>query len=822
VQEVDLAFELDFQNDDRHVVTIFELVGGTRRRVGNPQELWDYGRAYTRDDQFYRLAYNAFETLQALRSLNPEVTEDGALAFDLFPPVLEYLRKRKDVGETDNSLALVVKKDPLQPMAVVDFKPEEGLEVTAGYQLRDGDQLIPREELKLTRDGGFTRIGNVIRPVKDVVSEGLAHLLEKGTSKIPLAGVPEFFTRDLVLLKTNLSAVLTDQARRVRIVSTPLSPRVTIQRNEPGWLDFVVEYEAEGLLLPERAVRDAVNGGTTHIQHKDYLFIEVDQEAYERTEKELENLGAIPLQNGYRLPITRFSSLEEFIDHIGGIRVLSEEYEAFLSQLTGFEPDEAFSLSESAEQALRYAGLTLRPYQRAGIHWLNWLRENHLHGILADDMGLGKTVQAICAANIAYEMQKIDRPSLIVCPKSVVPFWVREVQRCVPQIKIFAYSGPSRDRTIWERAGKCWFVTTYETLARDIDIISKTPFYFIVLDEATKIKNPDAQRTQAIKAINAIHRLALTGTPVENRLGEIWSIFDFLIKGLFGTQSKFSARYEVPIATGERDAAEELSKRIRPFLLRRLKEDVAKDLPEKIELEDWCDLTTEQRSLYGQIQDTMAKPLREEIESGKNVNYQFNILPILTKLKQVCDHPALITGEPSPLFGRSEKFDATMERIREILEAREHVVVFSHFLKTLDLFQMAFAQEGISCIRIDGSTQDRQSLIDRFNAADTDAALCSIQACGHGITLTAANHVIHFDRWWNPAVEDQATDRVHRIGQSKTVYVYRTLVSGTLEEKIAMLLERKRDLADRVVGAAIDQPMHWTREELLELLKPLE
>jgi len=471
---------------------------------------------------------------------------------------------------------------------------------------------------------------------------------------------------------------------------------------------------------------------------------------------------------------------------------------------------------------LRNAGFVLRPYQRAGIHWLNWLLGNHLHGILADDMGLGKTVQAICVANAAYEKQNIDRPSLIVCPKSVVPFWVREVRRCAPRIKIFSYGGPDRDQTIWQRAGRYWFVTTYETLARDITEIEETPFYFVILDEATKIKNPDTKRTRAVKALNAAHRLALTGTPVENRLSEMWSIFDFLMKGFLGTQTYFASRYEEPITSGNEEVAKELAKRIRPFLLRRVKEDVARDLPEKIELEDWCDLTEEQRALYGQIQAMKAEPLRHDIESGKRVNYQFNILPILTKLKQVCDHPALITNVDTPLFGRSEKFDVTVDKIREILELHENIVVFSHFLKTLDLFEMAFAGEGITYIRIDGSTMDRQSLIDRFNAGYADVALCSIQACGYGITLTAANHVIHFDRWWNPAIEDQATDRVHRIGQSKTVYVHRTLVSGTLEEKIAMLLDRKRDLADRIVGAAIGQPMHWTREELLELLKPLE
>jgi SNF2 family DNA or RNA helicase len=578
-----------------------------------------------------------------------------------------------------------------------------------------------------------------------------------------------------------------------------------------------VDYQVGDYILSQREIEEAQE----YIHPDAYTWVQVDRETINDTERQLEKLGVLPLAEGFRLPITQFSSLEEFIDLIGGERVLSKEYEGFLEQISGFKPDPEFKLSDSVERLLKNNGMDLRSYQRAGIHWLNWLTENYLHGILADDMGLGKTVQTISAINLAYETQETDRPSLIVCPKSVVPFWVREIHRCTPKIRAYQYLGTNRDKSIWSRAGKDWFITTYETLVRDIDVISRTPFFFLVLDEASKIKNPNAQRTQAIKSINALHRLALTGTPIENRLDELWSILDFLIKGLLGTQSQFINRYGT-ISAGDSQKAEELSKRIRPFLLRRVKKDVAKDLPEKIELEDWCDLTEEQRSLYGQIQDQYAEPLRAEIERGEKVNYQFNILPILTKLKQVCDHPALVIEKCDPLIGRSEKFDVTLERINEIKDAGERVVVFSHFLKSLDLFEKAFSERGISSIRIDGSTRNRQKLIDQFNGGGVDVALCSIRACGYGITLTAANHVIHFDRWWNPAVEDQATDRVHRIGQSKTVYVYRTLVSRTLEEKIAMLLERKRNLADRVVGAALDQPMQWTREELLELLKPLD
>ena len=820
--EINLEFELDLDESERHVIHVYKKYNGTRSLIHNPDEFWSYGKTFELDGALCSLSFKAVESLQALRSLNPEIRADGAIVIDFLPPVLAYLRRRKDVKETEASSQLLVSKDPLEPFATVDYDPNQGAQITAGFKRDNDDEIIGKSNLKLTQDGGYARFGNMFYPLKEPTSEKVATWLEEGESMIALANVPEFFMRDLVLIKSELSAVFTDRAQRVQIVTTAFKPRVTVQRNEPGWLDFVVAYEVGDFVVPENAVNQAITDGRSHVQYDEYNFIEIDQKVVANIDWEIQNLGAVPLADRYRVPITKFSSLEEFIDKIGGAKVLSKEYEQFLAQLTGFEPDENFKLSDSAERSLLNAGFKLRPYQRAGIHWLNWLRENHLHGILADDMGLGKTVQTISMLNITHEEEDVDRPSLIICPKSVVPFWIREVRRCVPKIQIFAYGGPGRDRTVWNRAGECWFVSTYETVARDIDMISKVPFYFLVLDEATKIKNPSAQRTQAIKSINAMHRLALSGTPVENRLNELWSLFDFLIKGFLGTSASFASRYGRPIDAGDEQAAAELSKRIRPFLLRRLKENVAKDLPEKIEIDEWCDLTDEQRSLYGQIQDRQVKPLRKEIESGTRVNYRMNILTILTKLKQVCDHPALITGDAVPLFGRSEKFDATIDRIKGIKEAGEHTVVFSHFLETLNLFESAFREIGITYIRIDGSVDNRQELIDYFNAGKADVALCSILASGQGITLTAANHVIHFDRWWNPAVEDQATDRVHRIGQQKNVYVYRTLVSGTLEEKIAMLLERKRDLADRIIGATITQPMGWTNEELLELLKPLD
>lgn len=399
--------------------------------------------------------------------------------------------------------------------------------------------------------------------------------------------------------------------------------------------------------------------------------------------------------------------------------------------------------------------------------------------------------------------------------------WEREIERFFPQANIYRYHGSRRRRSLLQAPEPIVFISTYAIAVNDLDYLSEVPFFYLILDEATYIKNPSARRTKAVKALNATHRLALSGTPVENRPAELWSLFAFLMRGHLGKLKTFSDLFERKITGGDEEALQKLGQRIGPFLLRRKKEEVAKDLPEKIELDEWCRLTVEQRQLYGGLQGRM-KQVSEALRRGEEVNYTTNILPILSKLKQICNHPVLVLGENGVIYGRSQKFDWIARKIDEIHAKNEQVVVFSHFLKMLDLLEKALRQKQISYMRIDGSTSNRRSRIDRFNAGEDRVALCSIMAAGYGINLTSGNHVIHADRWWNPAVEDQATDRVHRIGQDKTVYVYRILVEGTLEERIDQLLTSKRGMADQIIGAAKRRVRRWTREELLALLKPLD
>ncbi len=823
IAPLSLLFEMDVIDGTHHVVRILKRRDGVDTPVEDITRLWQYGYQEKEEtpsaDVIYILDEKDRQTLLALRSLNPRIEENGRLSFHFAPPVLDYLRTKENIEESEASGNLKIVDKPLQATAHIDFDPQQGLTVTTGFQNPDNGQIAAPDSLHKTADGQYVLVGNTFMRLPSSLAGPAEKWRQHPVTRIGLQNIPEFFQRDLVLLKMEFTAVLTDMASKIQIIDKPFKPVVKVDKGERGWLDFEVNYEAGGFTLPHDILSKAT--GQPYLQLDDVTWIKMDPQAIAKTQREIKEFEAEMTVNGYRIQASHFASLEEFIKNIGGKGELSAAYQQFLEQLTGFKADETFRLSMAAERQFEKLGIVLRPYQRAGIHWLDWLYNNHLHGLLADDMGLGKTLQAVSVLRRAYEATYSRQHSLILAPKSVIHHWERELKAYYPQLRVYAYHGPNRNRNLLHALEPIVFISTYQTAANDINHLVKVPFYYIILDEATRIKNPQAQRTQAMKALNGAHRLALSGTPVENRPAEMWSVFDFLMRGHLGRYGTFKRLFEDQIGDGDQKAVERLGERIRPFMLRRLKENVAKDLPEKIELDEWCELTDEQSRLYGGLQNEV-KLIREALRRGEQVNYTTSILPVLVKLKQICDHPAIVSPKKEPIFNRSEKFDWVIDKIREIKSQKEQVVVFSHFLGMLDLLEKVLVQERISYIRIDGSTSNRQALIDQFNRSEKVVALGSLGAASQGINLTSANHVIHADRWWNPAIEDQATDRVHRIGQDKTVYVYRIMVKGTLEERIEVLLESKRKIADQIVNAAGAGARQWTREELLELLLPLD
>lgn len=741
---------------------------------------------------------------------------------EFFVQNLATYKKEFKTVLVDQAQGITVTDTEEMPEMQIGYDAQRGLDVYTGYQDEDGILRQVQRIVQLSA-GNYVLAGKRIIRLPSRLSSNACKLLEKGHYSLAISNIPEFFVRNLVIYEKEFKAVLVDQANQIRILGTendPLRPVVTLDSSIPGWLDFKVHYEANNTVLPY----DLLSKGLTEKFHRldDNTWVLVDQKSLEVVERGLSSLDAVPTDEGFRLPATEFASLQAFVEDIGGQGVLTEAYTAFLEQLTNFCGNPAFRLPEHIESRLRDKGLQLRPYQREGIHWMDWLGRNLLHGLLADDMGLGKTLQTICVLRLAYEREACNQHSLVIAPRSVLIQWERELRRCFPGIWVHRYHGPNRDSKVFRMKRLAIFITTFDTATNDIDILVKDPFFYVILDEATYIKNYNTKRAQAVKRINAAHRIALSGTPVENRPAELWSIFDFLMQGHLGRYGTFVRELEHRIMSGDLAASQQLGHRIRPFILRRLKEDVAQDLPEKIEMTEWCELTREQRQLYGGLQDALHQ-LRTALQQGKYVDYTASILPVLTKLKQICDHPALVSKKKHPVYGRSEKFDWVVGKLDEIVAKNEQVVLFSHYLGMLDLFEIVLNEKNIRYIRIDGSTRDRQTLIDRFDRGQAVVALCSLQATSFGINLQAANHVIHADRWWNPAVEDQATDRVHRIGQDRTVYVYRILTEGTLEERIDALLTAKRGMADRVISAARQETSHgWTREELLEILKPLK
>jgi SNF2-related domain/SNF2 Helicase protein/Helicase conserved C-terminal domain len=445
---------------------------------------------------------------------------------------------------------------------------------------------------------------------------------------------------------------------------------------------------------------------------------------------------------------------------------------------------------------------TLRPYQARGVGWLAFLGRLGLGACLADDMGLGKTAQLIGS----LLADPLDEPTLVVCPVSVLGNWERELATFAPTLRVLVHHGADRDvSTLPARVSDADVVlTTYSLVHRDVDVLSAISWGRLVLDEAQQVKNAGTAQAKAVRTINASRRVALTGTPVENRLSELWSIMAVVAPGLLGTAREFRERFAVPI---ERDGDEQATLRLqrvtRPFVLRRVKSDpdIAPDLPAKVERTDSCVLTREQLVLYQAVVDD----LLEAADATEGISRQGAVLAGLTKLKQVCNHPALLLGDGSALPGRSGKLTRVEELLEEIVDSGDRALLFTQYAAwgTL-LAPYLSARLGVSALWLHGGVPrtKRDAMVEAFQDDDgPPLMLISLRAGGTGLNLTRASHVIHLDRWWNPAVEDQATDRAHRIGQSRSVFVHRLVSAGTVEERIDEMIARKRDLAQRVVGS---------------------
>jgi len=520
--------------------------------------------------------------------------------------------------------------------------------------------------------------------------------------------------------------------------------------------------------------------------------------------------------------LASFGTVEE--DHLRFQRTQTGVLDALLAARPEISCDETFG--RIREEWQRFSGIkpileptefvgTLRDYQREGLGWFEFLQRFKFGGCLADDMGLGKTVQVL--ALLESRRNGKSKPSLVVVPRSLIFNWEQEAERFTPKLRVLTHTGSERSKDTKAFDKFDLVITTYGTLRRDAAHFQNAEFDFAILDEAQAIKNAKTESAKAARLLKSEHRLALSGTPIENHLGELWSLFEFLNPGMLGTSSVFQLSTNGTRAPDEETRAM-LSRALRPFLLRRTKQQVAKELPEKLEQTIYCEMDDGQRKQYEELRDYYRTSLLEKVSLQGINKSKIQILEALLRLRQTACHPALVTGSADDEKPNA-KLDLLLPRLSEVIEEGHKVLVFSQFTSFLAIVRGRLEKEGVAYEYLDGKTRDRQLAVERFQTdPDCKLFLISLKAGGQGLNLTAAEYVFLLDPWWNPAVEAQAIDRAHRIGQSRRVFAYRLITRDTVEEKVLELQATKRDLADAIINADNSVIRNITGEDLMMLL----
>jgi SNF2 family DNA or RNA helicase len=678
---------------------------------------------------------------------------------------------------------------------------------------------------------------------RDFAAEGaaLGRLQRSGfaspdtNGRLQLAGqnaVLNFLAREFPKLQREWSVTLDEQLENRTLKNLDrVEPQFQITSSGVQWFDLGVVFKTgDGETFSAADIQRLILSGQNHTRLKNGRMAVIDTGAVEELQEVL--LDCAPQQNaaGYRISSRQAGFLEATLRQHADWKVQAP---------AAWRERAAKQSGEAKLECPPLGGLepVLRPYQNQGVAWLHFLRANGFGGILADEMGLGKTLQTLAFINqlqitncelrtelsnspAGIRNSEFKIPNLIVCPTSLVFNWLAEAKKFAPELKILALHGPERHARFEEIAASDIVVTSYALIRRDAEKYRGLEFDTVVLDEAQHIKNRQTQNAQAVKAVRAKHRLVLTGTPLENSVLDLWSIFDFLMPGYLGTAKDFRERYEQPIAKEKNaEAQSRLARRLRPFMLRRLKRDVAADLPAKLEQVSFCELTPDQRGVYQQVIEASRKEVLEAVGAQGVAKSRMVVLTALLRLRQVCCDLRLLKLDNVKPANASGKLDLFGELLEEVIDGGHRVLVFSQFVGMLALLKERLAAEKIDFCYLDGSTTDRGAVVEEFQSnAAIPVFLISLKAGGVGLNLTGADTVIHFDPWWNPAVEDQATDRAHRIGQTKVVTSYKLITRDTVEEKILLLQNRKRAVIQATIGGEEEFAASLNWEEIQELL----
>ena len=746
---------------------------------------------YLLSEAIPRIAAEIGAELPSISEVADEIDLPPSFKLRAFGELIEaHVQLSAAYGETE----LEVRADGMSPPIVV-LPPER-----AGKKARcvRANVLAQQEAVERVRELGF---------VPDEDGKGL---ICRGDDAI------HFWTEGLGSLPEDWEYFVPDDLVDVQVRNDDVGARARVSSGM-DWLGLKITFAAGGVAVPPDELARCLSEGRKYVKLEDGSFAKFDAaKVREVLARQAEILTTA--KNG-KIPLSQAGRVQELLGHVAERQVGLDAKELFNKLATVDEIEHV--------KKPRNLKATLRPYQDSGLAWLAFLHELGTGGVLADDMGLGKTVQTIALLlHLKNDRKKKEEAgekvgrhlTLIVAPTSVVPNWIREIEKFAPSLKAVMWHGADRHELAEELEDYDIIITSYALLRRDEEQLGKLKLMYAILDEAQQIKNPMSATARSAKKLDAHRRLALTGTPIENRLSEIWSIFDFVSPGLLGDLAKFEQRYATPIDRGDSKAAARLRAAIHPFTLRRTKEEVAKDLPEKIEIDQQVDLAAEQGKLYGQVLQEVRASVLGEIDKVGVAKAQIQILAALTRLRQVACDPRLL-GLPRA-FGDDDsgKLMALRELVQEAYSGGHRALVFSQFTSMLALIKKAMDEDGIKYEYLDGSTKDRQERVERFNNDPTVTVfLISLKAGGMGLNLTGADTVIHFDPWWNPAVEDQATDRAHRIGQTRVVSVYKLVAKGTIEEKILQLAAKKRALVDAVLTEDAGGSKRLTRADIDDL-----